>query len=540
MGTVYRPSVTRPLPAGARIMTRKGNRQAEWIDGDGRKQSAPMTGWRAKRPGIVVKSGTYVAKYRDGDGLLQTVSTGCTDKTAARSVLASLESRAEKVRSGIITTDEARVADHAHEMIDEAVDAYLAALAVQKGKGDRPNVSPLHVKNVGHALRELIEECGFRRLRDVNRATVERWTSRKAALPDGERPAARTINTRLVALTAFMTWCKANGRIASNPVEKLEKRDEKSDCRRKRRAMTADEIARLLAVARLRPVAEYGRDTERTGEPAKTAKSRATWRRAPLTLDTTEAAAERGRETLRPEIAERLGREGRERATVYLTLLATGLRRGELASIRVGDVTLDTDRPTIDLRAVEAKNGKAATIPLRSDVADELRARLRERAEAAGGIAPKPDDALLYVPAKLIRILDRDLAAAGIAKRDAKGRTLDVHAMRGTLATHLARAGVPVVTLKTLMRHAKIETTLAHYTDETQLGIEAAVELLSVAPLVAPTLVQRSKSEGIPEQIDRNGTPAGKSKRGRKTRIEPRKSSMGDTGLEPVTPSLSS
>ena len=35
-------------------------------------------------------SGTYVARYRDGNGIVVEVSTGCRDKTAAESVLADL------------------------------------------------------------------------------------------------------------------------------------------------------------------------------------------------------------------------------------------------------------------------------------------------------------------------------------------------------------------------------------------------------------------------------------------------------------------
>ena len=42
------------------------------------------------------------------------------------------------------------------------------------------------------------------------------------------------------------------------------------------------------------------------------------------------------------------------------------------------------------------------------------------------------DYPLFNVPSALIRILDYDLAAAGIAKRDDRGRTVDVHAMRHT------------------------------------------------------------------------------------------------------------
>ena len=46
---------------------------------------------------------------------------------------------------------------------------------------------------------------------------------------------------------------------------------------------------------------------------------------------------------LRPEVQRRLERLGQERALIYKTLVLTGLRKGELASITVGQVVLDAD-----------------------------------------------------------------------------------------------------------------------------------------------------------------------------------------------------
>lgn len=70
---------------------------------------------------------------------------------------------------------------------------------------------------------------------------------------------------------------------------------------------------------------------------------------------------------------------------------------------------------------------------------DRLQAARRE-AIATGKAIPTrlPTGLPLFnVPASLVKILDRDLAAAGIAKRDERGRTVDVHALRHTFATHL-------------------------------------------------------------------------------------------------------
>ena len=41
-----------------------------------------------------------------------------------------------------------------------------------------------------------------------------------------------------------------------------------------------------------------------------------------------------------------------------------------------------------------------------------------------------------------MKILDRDLRLAGIAKRDDRGRTLDVHALRHTFGTLMSKGGV--------------------------------------------------------------------------------------------------
>jgi len=47
------------------------------------------------------------------------------------------------------------------------------------------------------------------------------------------------------------------------------------------------------------------------------------------------------------------------------------------------------------------------------------------------------DEPLSDAPRDFVRIFGRDLAAAGIPKRDERGRTADIHALRHSLATDL-------------------------------------------------------------------------------------------------------
>jgi hypothetical protein len=71
-----------------------------------------------------------------------------------------------------------------------------------------------------------------------------------------------------------------------------------------------------------------------------------------------------------------------------------------------------------------------------------------------------------------IRTLNRDLARAGIAKRDAEGRQVDFHAFRYFFCTQLARS-MPVQKVRVLMRHSTLKQTCDLYL---QLGLDDLAE----------------------------------------------------------------
>ena len=113
MGTVYKKTVTRPLPKGAELFTKNGQPFARWKPAKGGKsRTAKVTTGADGSPRILDESGTYLAKFRDGSGYVCEVSTGCRDEDAARSVLSKLERRAELVKAEVISTGEAATADH--------------------------------------------------------------------------------------------------------------------------------------------------------------------------------------------------------------------------------------------------------------------------------------------------------------------------------------------------------------------------------------------------------------------------------------------
>ena len=68
------------------------------------------------------------------------------------------------------------------------------------------------------------------------------------------------------------------------------------------------------------------------------------------------------------------------------------------------------------------------------------------------------------MPSDFTRVFDADLAAAGIPKTDAHGRTLDIHCLRHTFATLLARNGASPSVAQKLLRHSDIRLTTNIYT----------------------------------------------------------------------------
>ncbi len=104
------------------------------------------------------------------------------------------------------------------------------------------------------------------------------------------------------------------------------------------------------------------------------------------------------------------------------------------------------------------------------------------------GDALSLDMPLFTVPAGLVRILDRDLVAAGIPKRDERGRSIDVHALRHSFGTLLSKGGVTPRTAQAAMRHSDIALIMTTYTDPKLLDVQGALDALSSLPLAdSPT-----------------------------------------------------
>ncbi len=108
-----------------------------------------------------------------------------------------------------------------------------------------------------------------------------------------------------------------------------------------------------------------------------------------------------------------------------------------------------------------------------------------------------------------MRVVQKDLKAAGIPYVDAKGEYADFHSLRKTFGTMLTLAGVPQRVVMELMRHSDMRLTAKTYTDAGMLPVDATITKLpslngavNPAPQLAPqSLVQArpALSNGVHE-----------------------------------------
>lgn len=144
---------------------------------------------------------------------------------------------------------------------------------------------------------------------------------------------------------------------------------------------------------------------------------------------------------------------------VVLVAINTGLRRGELLSLRWADVDLGSKLLTV--RADKAKSGKQRHVPLNA----EAHAVLQAWKQQADG------DAQVFQPADVKTAWASLLDRAGVAG-------FRFHDLRHTFASKLVTKGVDLNTVRELLGHGDIKMTL-RYAHLAPAHLAAAVERLS-------------------------------------------------------------
>ena len=153
------------------------------------------------------------------------------------------------------------------------------------------------------------------------------------------------------------------------------------------------------------------------------------------------------------------------RRTLLMTLYGTGMRRAELAHLKVSDI----DSQRMIIRVVAGKGGKDRDLPLSPALLEILREYWRWR---------KPR--LYLFPTRTCRrrldqpISDKTvwIACSEAARQAGISKRVTPHTLRHSWATHLLEAGTDLRTIQVLLGHGDLETT-AQYLHLSQRHLQA-------------------------------------------------------------------
>lgn len=233
----------------------------------------------------------------DSDPRLSRVSLGTTDKRVAQSKLWEIAKEREMEAMGMLPPQSAREA--AKRPLSELLTAFLDDLQA-KGRAATTVVKYRVI------LTKLFERCHWRILADVTARSFCEWRARCEL-------SAKTLNDLLAAMASFFHWMEHQRYTVESPLKHVQRIDTRGRGQQYRRALTADELKKLLGAA--------------------------------------------------PP----------HRRIVYLTAVFTGLRRTEMKLLRWSDVELDGASQFIRVRASTTKNRKSAVLPLHPELAAALR-----------------------------------------------------------------------------------------------------------------------------------------------------------------------
>jgi integrase len=295
-----------------------------------------------------------------------------------------------------------------------------------------------HLKTPGETLARIRGHFGAlleTRIADVTAFSIERW--RTARLKAGKQKS--TINRDVVALKAALSKAVGWGLVKAHPIASV--KPYRVDRQAVIRYLTADEETQLLSALGLR-------DDRRKESRASGNK----WRQA------------RGYAVLAEhhELPDHL-------TPLVIVALHTGLRRGELFSLKWDDV--DLVRNLVTVRGSGAKSGNTRHVPLNDTAMTTLKKwNSRSKTDLKGLVFPGIEGE----PLEDIKTAWGALVTAAAIK------DFRFHDLRHTFASKLVQAGVDLNTVRELLGHGDIKMTLryAHLAPESKAA--------AVAKLVVP------------------------------------------------------
>jgi len=342
----------------------------------------------------------------------------------------------------------------ASKPLAEHLDDFKAGL---RAKG----TSARHAEQTVERARRVFEGCGFRFWSEIDALTVERHVAEMGAGETGL--SLQTRNFYLQAVKQFGKWMVLNRRASESLVDHLKGQNVQTERRHDRRALSIDELRRVL-------------DTAANGP-------------------------------------ERFGMLGSERALVYRLALETGLRANEIRTLRRASFDFRGDPATVTVKAAYSKRRRQDVLPLRPNLGEALRRHLPTKLPTAPVFSvPRSYDMADMLRADLTDARTKWIGEARtetdkaerekgsfLAYRDDAGRVAAFHSLRHTFISNLAQAGVHPKLAQSLARHSDINLTLSRYTHTTR-GQESAA--LAALPDLSPSQCEQQRATGTDGRVD--------------------------------------
>lgn len=392
-----------------------------------------------------VRGGRYQAWYRDFAGNRH-FFTGTHNRVETLRIAERLEDEHRQIRLGY-RPPPSPTNKHRNRPFSEVKDEYLAWGTSQGGRGGRP-WGETHARNRCQHLAWWQDRLDL----DILGGLDNCLPRVEQALRDLQARglAGKTLANYAEALTAICDWCVRRGYLADDPLKNLGAFD--ITPRTRRRAMTTDEIIRLLRVC------------------------------AP------------------------------HRRLLLETAFLSGLRAGELRHLTVDH--LDRKHNGLRLDAAWTKNRKSGFQPLPQALTERLHTfaksgepgRLYKRFYARrDALLKAPNNPLLYVPSHPARDLACDLEAASIPKKTPEGK-LDFHACRVAFITFVIEEGATDKEAQALARHATPQLTFNVYARTREERLASTIEKVAAVLLPDEKCVPGVQQEGS-STAKENATP---------------------------------
>jgi integrase len=427
--SLFKPTRSRPLPDGAKIVEVKGVRYFET------KQRGRPVRWPLLADGLRYEYAEpkWCAWVTATNGLRKLVRFS-TDKAASQKMLADALVRIEAERTGLISPESVRQSALLADLL-EGFRQY------QVDRGHKPT----HFETVLTHCRKVFESCGFIMLADLRPESVEADLAQRRR--DGM--SARTSNHYAASITSFGSWLHRTRQVSSNPVAHLFRANVEADRRRQRRSMSEDEFIRLLASPQL----------EKPFRGLSGCDRRILYLLCVSTgLRAQEAAS------LKPESFSLAG------ADPGVVVEAKQSKRGRRDLLPLHGDLIATLEPWLGSKPMGEPvfPGKwasqcSAWKMLAKDLDAARAAWVAESASPEERSDREQSDFLRY--------------------KNSKGETADFHSLRHKFITDLVRSGVLPKVAQTLARHSDINLTLGRYTHVQQSELSAAVGQLNLPKL---------------------------------------------------------